>query len=164
MREMDLMDVTEMQHMLQLYADDFLLREYGIKETIEIYIEEFQMPTEFLGLFEYSEDGEDVGIYINGQLCEYGRLFEVLDVLRHELVHYAMYKQEKKFDDGEEDFENELSRLRVSPTGMDYASNLPQHTYLNKDGKTVHNINFVQEDDFEDVGYIKYLGRYQLAD
>ena len=41
----------------------------------------------------------------------------ILDVLRHELVHYALFEQGKNFSDGDEDFENALKELEIGSSG-----------------------------------------------
>lgn len=40
----------------------------------------------------------------------------IIDVLRHELVHYAMCIQKRPFFDGDREFENELNKLGIKST------------------------------------------------
>ncbi|MDM8214351.1 hypothetical protein QUW13_10815 [Enterococcus hirae] len=41
----------------------------------------------------------------------------VMDVLRHELIHYALFTENKPYRDGEPFFEAELARLGISSSG-----------------------------------------------
>lgn len=41
----------------------------------------------------------------------------ILDVLRHELVHYALFEQGRDFSDGDKDFENTLKELEIGSSG-----------------------------------------------
>lgn len=41
----------------------------------------------------------------------------ILDVLRHELVHYALFEQRKGYGDGDHEFENKLAELGIGSSG-----------------------------------------------
>ena len=41
----------------------------------------------------------------------------ILDTLKHELVHYVLFKTGKEFHDGDYDFESELARLDIGASG-----------------------------------------------
>ena len=41
----------------------------------------------------------------------------ILDTLKHELVHYVLFKQGRDFSDGDDDFESELARLDIGASG-----------------------------------------------
>lgn len=41
----------------------------------------------------------------------------ILDTLKHELVHYVLFKQGKDFSDGDYEFESELARLDIGASG-----------------------------------------------
>lgn len=41
----------------------------------------------------------------------------ILDTLKHELVHYVLFKQGRKFHDGDCEFESELARLDIGASG-----------------------------------------------
>ena len=58
------------------------------------------------------------GIEISAKMIQsaitFGDMDLIIDVLRHELVHYAMFTLGKQYYDGSDDFENELARLNIS--------------------------------------------------
>lgn len=46
-----------------------------------------------------------------------GEMDVVLDTLRHELVHYALYMDDKEYRDGQSDFETKIMELGVGSSG-----------------------------------------------
>lgn len=46
-----------------------------------------------------------------------GNIEPILDTLRHEVVHYAMYTLKKGYNDGDKDFEDALAKIGVSSSG-----------------------------------------------
>lgn len=53
----------------------------------------------------------------------------IIDVLKHELVHYALCSQNKQFKDGQKTFEDELKRLGIKRTGV-YTIKGDTHKYV----------------------------------
>ena len=54
----------------------------------------------------------------------------MLDVLKHELVHYAMFNLNREYRDGDHEFENELKRLGIPRTNVISRSDSePLHHY-----------------------------------
>lgn len=51
-----------------------------------------------------------------------GEIDAVIDTLRHELVHYALFKLGKKYSDGDYEFENKLKELNIGASGMTNSS------------------------------------------
>lgn len=96
-----------------------------LKENYEL---ELEIPIRFnarlkakLGIFRYTKDNgkcvpNQIELSIN--LIKYYPKEVIFDVLRHELVHYALCRLEKRFHDGDNDFENELRRLGITGTGI----------------------------------------------
>ena len=46
-----------------------------------------------------------------------GNIEPILDTLRHEVVHYAMYTLKKGYNDGDKDFEDTLEKLGIGASG-----------------------------------------------
>lgn len=67
-------------------------------------------------------------IELSKRLLTYGTEEEILDVLSHELVHYALLKLGKPFMDGQACFENTLKKLGVSATET-ISLKQPHHAY-----------------------------------
>lgn len=95
-------------------ANRFLWDNYGMVLTVPIEIDEDFVTEEGAYEFTYSEPrriliGEFVLIFADDEV--------VYDVLRHELVHYALHQRREPFADGDPHFEGELVRLGVASTG-----------------------------------------------
>ena len=70
-----------------------------------------------LGRFRhYSAPKKPVVIELSKNMIQYYELEEILDVLKHELVHYALYMQGKPHRDGDAYFENKLKELGITAT------------------------------------------------
>ena len=69
----------------------------GVRESIEIQLSERFIASPF-------HDGSE-------------GLEAILDTLKHELVHYVLFKKGKKFHDGDCEFESELARLDIGASG-----------------------------------------------
>lgn len=101
-------------------AKRFLKEEYDMELTVPI---EFNTRLKrCLGRFRFNKvNGENVPLKIEMSV-EFMKVHpkeNILDVLRHELVHYALCAKglpEAHFSDGDSVFENELKRLNVSRT------------------------------------------------
>lgn len=83
----------------------------------------------------------------------------ILDVLKHELVHYALFEQGRDFSDGEKDFENTLKELKIGSSGATPESKRLSKTtnvwysmidiYKNKvTGKTYHYNHTIKKQDW----------------
>lgn len=109
----DIMTLT--QYQLKMYAKKFLNDTYGMNLTIPVQLNGRLKRT--CGRFKYRQwiDGrkEPVCIELNKYFVENNKPVVVLDVLRHELVHYALFMQNKPNKDGHPVFENELKRLGI---------------------------------------------------
>jgi SprT-like protein len=69
----------------------------------------------------------------------------VIDVLKHELVHYALFEQGKPFRDGQKYFEDTLKRLEINPTRT-YHTLGKFHKYTcNCDGKVFYRKRRIQK-------------------
>jgi hypothetical protein len=106
---------------LTLIARKFLKETYGLELNIPININ--SRLSRALGRFRhYPRTGQPLDIEISRSVIENHGEEATIDVLKHELVHYALFTLNKPFADGHPVFENELKRLGVSRT----------HTYQKK--------------------------------
>ena len=99
------------------FANNWLQKTYGIRLEIPIEIRSSLKRT--LGYFQHKQDAvkEPIKIALASRLFTHYPKEVVYDVLKHELVHYALYMLGKPHKDGHPYFENELKRLGVSSTG-----------------------------------------------
>lgn len=77
-------------------------------------------------LFKYVRDqngkvikGVPTGIEISGKSFNNFSKFQMLDLLKHEVCHWACHVQGKPYSDGTRHFESELRRINASSTGVD---------------------------------------------
>lgn len=97
-------------------AEQFLRQEYGL--TLDIPVVRNNRLRSTLGAFVRVKN-DDSGEYepdiieLSGKLIDYAADSVIIDVLKHECIHYALHAKGKRFRDGESDFENELKRLGV---------------------------------------------------
>lgn len=102
-------------HKLTKIAERFLKEEYNLKLTIPIKFNNRLTTT--LGRFIIDRNTFKAKVIeINTKMLANYTEEEIIDVLKHELVHYACFKMNKPFDDGDPFFENELKRLGVNST------------------------------------------------
>lgn len=109
---------------LEAYANKFLEKNYSTRLTVPIKIS--GRLTSAGGVFRAITIGsvrEPLEIHISERFIA-GALHDgqegleaILDTLKHELVHYALYKLGRDFKDGDHDFENELSKLNIGASG-----------------------------------------------
>lgn len=92
---------------LEVYAKEFLERVYNLE--LDIPIEINGRLTRSLGRF-CTRKGKAHKIDLAKLLLTYGADRVVLDVLTHELIHYALYSTGKPYRDGQKYFENELKK------------------------------------------------------
>ena len=103
-------------HQLSGYAKKFLKETYNLELTIPIELNGRMSKT--CGWFRHMRnrvtgEGKPVKIEMNRFFVENNDPITVLDVLRHELVHYALYIQKIPYKDGQPAFERELKRLGI---------------------------------------------------
>jgi SprT-like protein len=94
-------------------AEKFLKKEYNLDLTVPIEVSGRMKST--LGYFKYKKN-KPVVVKLSKNLLDFYHEDAVLDVLKHELIHYACFVQKKPFHDGDLYFKNELKRLGVSKT------------------------------------------------
>jgi SprT-like protein len=102
-------------YQLKAYANKFLKENYNMTLTVPLQLNGRMKRT--CGWFKHMKykDGrrEAKCIELNKYFVENNEPTIVLDVLRHELVHYALFMQGRPNSDGHPVFENELRRLGV---------------------------------------------------
>jgi SprT-like protein len=94
-------------------AREFLDKEFDMKLDIPIFISN-RMKT----MFGYFQRRNNVSwkIQMSQEFIETHPREHVIDVLKHELVHYALFEQGKPFRDGQQYFEDTLKRLGICST------------------------------------------------
>lgn len=116
------------------FAYNFLLDTYGINGTPNIIISQYL--NDCLARLEpfVDDDGNDsVRIVVSTRLINYYDFDEILSIVKHELVHYAMALLGRGFKDGDHDFESELKRLNL-PSTQDIKLRGTVHIYSCNDG------------------------------
>jgi SprT-like protein len=104
--------VTYNIYQLKAYAQKWLMDNYGLELTVPLRINSRMQRT--YGWFKHKRNRkEPVCVELNKFFVENNEPYVVLDVLRHELVHYAMYMLDKDYKDYSYGFEKELSRLGI---------------------------------------------------
>lgn len=104
------------QYQLEKYAEKFLKDNYNMKLLVPLKING-RLRTA-CGRFVYTQfksgkPSVPKVVELNRYFLENNEPAVVLDVLRHELVHYALFMQGKPHRDGHPVFENELKRLGI---------------------------------------------------
>lgn len=109
---------------LEAYSNEFLEKHYSTELTIPIKIS--GRLTSSGGYFKGRISGgvrEPMEIQMSERFIASALhdgqegLEAILDTLKHELVHYVLFKTGKKFHDGDADFESELARLDIGASG-----------------------------------------------
>ena len=98
---------------LTVVASNFLKKEYGLILTVPIRVSS-RMTTK-LGAF-VTKANKPHEIIISKNLLENYSEDTIVDVLKHECVHYALCSLGYPYRDGQAKFEMELKRLGVSST------------------------------------------------
>lgn len=114
---------------LEKIASEFLQENYNMELEIPININ--GRLSRALGRFDYYRHGRKaVKIHISKKLVDYHPVEDVIDTLKHELVHYAVFSNNKgqEHRDGHEVFESELKRLGIGRTGTLKGLH-PKHVY-----------------------------------
>jgi len=100
---------------MEQYANKFLKENYNLQLTVPLKINARLKTT--CGRFKYrryaSGKRESVSVEMNKFFIENNEPTIVLDVLRHELVHFALFELGKPNADGHPVFEGELRRLKI---------------------------------------------------
>src|SRR5574344_1329083 len=100
------------------FANNFLSENFDGMQ-LEVPIKINSRLTRALGRFKhYKAPKKPVVIELSKNMIEYYELEEILDVLKHELVHYALYMQGKRYKDGQYCFESKLKELGITRTGV----------------------------------------------
>jgi SprT-like protein len=98
---------------LTVYAYNWLITEYGIELKIPIKISKRLKST--FGYFRH-KNKLPVEIQMSFELINYQTDEVILDIFKHELIHYVCFITGKQYKDGSSDFENELRRQGVCST------------------------------------------------
>lgn len=98
---------------LYAIARDFLDKEFNMTLDIPIFISNRMKTT--LGYFQHNKK-EPIKIHMSQEFINTHPREHVIDVFKHELVHYALFVQGKPYRDGTECFESTLKRLGISST------------------------------------------------
>ena len=93
-------------------AREFLRKEYGIRLKIPI-IRNGRLRTS-LGRFIESTEGNPLRIEIAEKAMKYASKAVLVDLIKHECVHYALCVEGEPNNDGNPHFEAELKRLGIS--------------------------------------------------
>ena len=113
-------ELEEIQKILENEAKYFLAKHFNMELEIPIEINARLIRT--MGFFEHSTSSKrPIKISISKRMivCAIvmGEMDVVLDTLRHELVHYALYMDDKAYRDGQLDFETKIMELGVGSSG-----------------------------------------------
>ena len=98
---------------LHRFAEDFLQEEFNMSLDIPIKL---NGRLKRAGGRFISRSHSAVEIDLNKTVYEHNPIDVVLDILKHELVHYALFEKGLPYRDGDRVFENTLARLGVSST------------------------------------------------
>lgn len=119
---------------LRREADEFLQTCYGLELHIPILVN--RRLKRVLGRFAL-KGGRPFAIELSADLLQYQERHVIVDVLKHECIHYACYMLGKPYRDGAPDFERELMRHGVAKTGT-YAYKGKQHLFQCVECKNVY--------------------------
>ena len=95
------------------HAKNFLRDNYGM--VLNIPIKRNNRLSRAMGRFIHTER-KPVAIDLAGSLLDYNERETILDVLEHELVHYALFSKGLPYHDGDDYFEESLKELGISAT------------------------------------------------
>ena len=108
---------------LTTFAEKFLYESYGMKLTIPIVINS-RLKTA-LAYFRFWHNGIPENISVSEKFLA-GSRYDSLEVafgaitavLKHELVHYALFMKKEPFNDGDPHFESELARVSACSSAV----------------------------------------------
>jgi len=95
-------------------ANEFLLKQYNVELSIPIIRNNRLRST--MGRYIYEKLNKPLRIELAGFLLDYGEESVVVDVLKHECIHYALHVKGMPSRDGHPYFESELKKHKVSST------------------------------------------------
>lgn len=113
--------LQKVQQLLVKEAKYFCKKHYGLTFNLPLNIN--KRLTRTYGYFQCRSRQKvaikiDISYKMVATALAFGDFDMVLDVLRHELVHYSLFKLGRDYYDGDEDFESELARLDISASGV----------------------------------------------
>lgn len=122
---------TQLMEELRAFAQDFVKSNYGVDLIIPIEIN--PKLTRALGRFIHKRTTEPglkipVKIDLAKDLITYYKKEEIIDVLKHELIHYSLYMLDKPYRDRHPYFENELKKHQSHSTDTMVRKG-PSHQY-----------------------------------
>ena len=113
-------DKLKFENQMKMYAQNFLSQNFDLKLEIPIVID--GRLTRTGGSYHHTAK-KGIMIKISERFM-YGALLDetegvgaVLDILEHELVHYALHMQGRDYRDGSKEFEETLARLNIGSSG-----------------------------------------------
>ncbi|MER2008825.1 MAG: SprT-like domain-containing protein [Psychrobacillus sp.] len=98
-------DVKTIEIQLKDMCEYFVQNAYGVELDIPVLINNRLKRS--LGRF-IEKAGKAYRIEFSGMLLTNGTEEQIMSVLKHECIHYALFKLGRNHRDGQEDFENEL--------------------------------------------------------
>lgn len=120
MLQLDAKTEKQILEMLKNEAKYLLRTKFEKELNLNIPIEINGRLTRTLGAFYHTNTKAlKIGIskkQIIGAVAD-NNLEPILDTLRHEVVHYAMFTLKKGYNDGDKDFEDALAKIGVSASG-----------------------------------------------
>ena len=119
MNKTELRRETTISH-LEEVADDFLKENFNL--TLDIPIRISNRMTRTFGSFvrtrnRLTGETQSKEIVISSNLYKYHGYDKMIDTLKHECIHYALYTLGRPYKDGQAYFENTLKEHGVSSTG-----------------------------------------------
>lgn len=119
MNKTELRKETMVSH-LEEVAEDFLIENFDL--TLDIPIRISNRMTRTFGSFvrtrnRLTGETQSKEIVISSNLYKYHGYDNMIDTLKHECIHYALYTLGRPFKDGQAYFENTLKEHGVSSTG-----------------------------------------------
>lgn len=107
---------SNVQKTLEVHARAFLLEAYGLELEVPLVINSRLKST--FGRFVYNGTTRTpLRVEISKNYIEYQEQVTVLETLRHELIHYALFVQNLPHRDGDAVFEAELKKWGSHSTG-----------------------------------------------
>lgn len=142
---------------LKKYAIEFSKIEYNNDFNIEIEINNRLKKSVanfryFTNLYldyniDYGHKIQIQGNFFNACLLDREKGYKnLLAVLRHELIHYNLYKLKKQFKDGQKDFEIELMK-NDAPSNFDNEYLLNNFNIKNNADKVIYEVNKLVKND-----------------
>lgn len=139
-------------------AREFLEKEFGLELDIPIFVNTKMKRT--FGYFRIRK-GISWKIDISKELIDTHPKEVVIDVLKHELVHYALFELKKPFRDKDKYFKDTLDRLGVSRTRT-FETKGKFHNYTCKCGNLFKRKRRVNKGSYCGIcKTLEYIGYYE---